>query len=569
MTRLFGIVLAIIMVTACSAHVAADEAADILGTTGVTGGVIVHVGCGDGELTAALGASESFVVHGLDSSAKNVKQARQHIDSLGRYGRVSAEVWREERLPYADGTVNLLVSTARRAPETDEMLRVLVPGGVAYVPDGDEWEMTIKPPAKGTDEWTHFLHDASGNAVADDELVGPPGVLQWTANPPHTRSHEYIPSLHAVVSANGRIFYISDQAAIGFIRKPAQWKVMARDAYNGVLLWEKPIERWYPHIVNWGQTPQQLQRRLVAVGDRVYATLGIHLALSEIDAATGETIREFAGTEGAEEIVYHDGVLLVVVRQVTDERVAEMDKVSELELTDDSPLSNRDSAAPIIKDLKRSDNQAQVALVALDAETGETLWRKEGDDIRGLRTKSLCADGDRALYHRSGKVFCVDLVTGEEKWMMPAVLIRVAYDGMVVCANVDRVTLLDGETGDIRWDRELTLSQSTDVFIADGALWIGGGRPWEPPKPSKYSGPAWGPYFAVKHDLETGDVLMEIAQENPLHHHRCYQNKATNKYILGGRRGTEFLDLATGEVQWNSWARGVCRYGIMPANGLL
>jgi len=62
---------------------------------------------------------------------------------------------------------------------------------------------------------------------------------------------------------------------------------------------------------------------------------------------------------------------------------------------------------------------------------------------------------------------------------------------------------------------------------------------------------------------------MHIEPENPGHHHRCYSNKATDRYILGGRRGTEFIDLKSGEVLWNSWARGVCKYGVMPSNGLL
>jgi hypothetical protein len=64
-------------------------------------------------------------------------------------------------------------------------------------------------------------------------------------------------------------------------------------------------------------------------------------------------------------------------------------------------------------------------------------------------------------------------------------------------------------------------------------------------------------------------VLKHIEPENPGHHHRCYSNKATDRYILGGRRGTEFIDLARGDVLWNSWARGVCMYGVMPANGLV
>jgi len=102
------------------------------------------------------------------------------------------------------------------------------------------------------------------------------------------------------------------------------------------------------------------------------------------------------------------------------------------------------------------------------------------------------------------------------------------------------------------------------VFVAGGTLWLGGFKPF----PEK-RGPSWGPYFATQLDLGTGKMLMQVEPENPGHHHRCYPNKATDRYILGGRRGTEFIDLQSGDVLWNSWARGVCRYGVMPCNGLL
>jgi outer membrane protein assembly factor BamB len=93
---------------------------------------------------------------------------------------------------------------------------------------------------------------------------------------------------------------------------------------------------------------------------------------------------------------------------------------------------------------------------------------------------------------------------------------------------------------------------------------MGGFKPF----PQK-RGPAWGPYFATQRDLASGSLLMHVEPDNPGHHHRCYRNKATDSYILGGRRGTEFIDLKSGEVLWNSWARGVCKYGVMPCNGLL
>jgi outer membrane protein assembly factor BamB len=53
------------------------------------------------------------------------------------------------------------------------------------------------------------------------------------------------------------------------------------------------------------------------------------------------------------------------------------------------------------------------------------------------------------------------------------------------------------------------------------------------------------------------------------HHHRCYRNKATDRYLVTSYRGVEFLDWASGEVDRNHWVRGTCRYGVMPCNGLL
>jgi 2-polyprenyl-3-methyl-5-hydroxy-6-metoxy-1,4-benzoquinol methylase len=67
------------------------QAKKILKATGIKGGLIVHIGCGDGKLTAALRANEDYIVQGLDSSEKNVEQARKYIQSLGIYGAVSID----------------------------------------------------------------------------------------------------------------------------------------------------------------------------------------------------------------------------------------------------------------------------------------------------------------------------------------------------------------------------------------------------------------------------------------------------------------------------------------------
>ncbi|NQU24023.1 MAG: PQQ-binding-like beta-propeller repeat protein [Candidatus Nealsonbacteria bacterium] len=541
-----------------------DLAQQILEATGVDGGLIVHVGCGDGKLTTALRADDRYLVHGLDTDAAVVEKARAYIRSAGLYGNVSIDRFDGTRLPYADNLVNLIVADGPMQVSPQEMLRVLAPEGTAYVRNNQTWTKTVKPRPADTDEWTHYLHDAGGNAVAHDARVGPPRYLQWTAGPRHTRSHEHIPGIYALVCCGGRIFYIVDEAPIDSIRQPPQWRLVARDAYNGVVLWKRPIESWFPHIVNWGQTPRQLQRKLIADGQRVYVTLGIHAQLSALDAATGKTLRVYDDTRGTEEIICHGGTLLASVRSVTDERIEERARWAQLARKDDSPLFTRDSAEPLVKRLRSIESNGERAVVAIDPDSGRVLWKKSGEDVAGLRIITLCADDGRVFYQRSGNVVCLDLKTGRQQWATAAGPLRLVYEGNMVCADDRAVTILSADSGEVRWTQPASLVSIRDAFIAGGSLWIGGFKPAE----GKRS-PAWGPYFATQRDLATGKILMRVEPKNPSHHHRCYDNKATDRYILGGRRGTEFIDLSTADVLWNSFARGVCRYGVMPAAGLL
>jgi outer membrane protein assembly factor BamB/SAM-dependent methyltransferase len=540
-----------------------QQARQILEATNIKGGLIIHIGCGDGKLTAALHADDCYLIHGLGADVQEVRIAREHIRKLGIYGPVSIDFFDGKRLPYTDNLVNLIVAEDVGDISEAELIRVLAPGGVLCAKKDGRWNSTIKSQPKNIDEWTHYLHDASGNAVAHDELVGPPRYVQWVAGPRHTRSHEHIPSIYSLVSTNGRIFYIEDEASIASLRQTPKWYLIARDAFNGIQLWKKLINSWFPHIVNWGQTPRQLQRKLVAVGDRVYVTLGLHAPLTAVDAATGEILRVYQDTRGTEEIILHKGTLLLVIRSVTDERTSELTKWAQL-VDGKSPLDKRETAEPLVKRLRATETRGKKSILALDADTGRLLWKKIGADVSGLRTLSLCADGDRVFYQNGRDVVCVELSTGEEQWLEASAPLRMVYDGGVFCVDGKNITVLSAKTGETKWTQAPLLTEIRDVFVAGGSLWVGGFKPF----PTK-RGPSWGPYFATQRDLSTGKMLMHVEPENPGHHHRCYSNKATDRYILGGRRGTEFIDLKSGDVLWNSWARGVCKYGVMPCNGLL
>jgi len=116
-SRWFLTTVALVLWISCTSLVAiaqprdfGTEAKQILDTTGIEGGLIVHIGCGEGRLTAALHVNDRYVVQGLDTNTGNVDRARRHTDSLGIYGPVSFDTFDGERLPYVGDTVNLVVA---------------------------------------------------------------------------------------------------------------------------------------------------------------------------------------------------------------------------------------------------------------------------------------------------------------------------------------------------------------------------------------------------------------------------------------------------------------------------
>jgi SAM-dependent methyltransferase len=246
---------------ACSSAWAEQSAEDILRVSGIQGGLIIELGCGEGELTTALGADDSLLVQGLDTDPANIEKARAHIRSLGLGSRVSADGFDGQQLPYVDNLVNLLVAEDLGKVAMSEVMRVLRPGGVACVKQNGTWRNTIKPWPDEIDEWTHFLHGPDNNAVSRDLVVGPPRSLQWVADPVYGRHHGRLASLSAMVSANGRQFSIEDRAPALSIGLPAEWRLVARDSFNGLTLWELPIQMWESTKTSFRSGPVQLPRR--------------------------------------------------------------------------------------------------------------------------------------------------------------------------------------------------------------------------------------------------------------------------------------------------------------------
>ena len=544
------------------------KAIQILDSTDIKGGLIVHIGCGDGKLTAALRANDSYVVHGLDGDPANIATARKHIQSLGQYGNVFVELWSGDRLPYIDNSVNLVVSDDLDGVSDAEVMRVLCPNGVAYIKEDGKWTKTVKPRPQEIDEWTHYLHDPSNNAVAHDSVIEPPGRYQWVAGPRYARQHDHMSSVSAVVSANGRLFYIFDEAPRASILIPPKWRLIARDAFNGKLLWERQIELWHPHLWRLKSGPQLLARRLVAIGNRVYVTLGIDAPLSVLDAATGKTIRTYDGTKVTEEILCCDGVLILSVA-AEGQPLRSDPKKRYATLTE----MNNDVTNPLW-------TQAPRTIMAVDADSGQVLWKKES----ALVSLSLAADGRRVLFHDGQRIQCLDRRSGRPLWASAPLPKKegMRSSGGATLVLCDDVVLYSGQVS-----TEKPKDRTTTMF----ALSVNDGKTlWEAPHhPSGHMGTpddilvagglVWNGAVAqgsdsgtmTGRDLHTGEVKSEFTPDVDTHwfHHRCYRAKATDKYLLFSRTGIEFIDHAAKHWICNHWVRGACHYGVMPCNGLI
>jgi len=554
--RAIALSVAMTVVTASRADVTAD-ATKILDTANVTGGFVVHLGVADGELTAALQTSPSTQVHGLAFDAAKVETTRKAIHAAGKYGEVSVVEFSGKELPYIDNLVNLLVIENQGDVAEEEILRVLVPNGIALKKDASgQWTKTVKPRPTNIDDWSHYLHDASGNAVAHDDVVGSPRHLQWVGSPRWSRHHDRMASMSALVSTNGRMFYIMDEGSRISIQLPSKWKLIARDAFNGTILWKRDITEWQNHLWPLKSGPTNLTRRLVSTDHEVYTTLSYDSPMVAIDAATGKALRTYEGSDTTEEIIHSNGVLFVVVRKGKGElehyapangRVGDQGKVNQEFFWNEEPR----------------------VVMAFEAATGKQLWARQ----TRISPLTLSADENNVYFHDGESLNAIHQKSGELAWTSEPVTRRKQFTfnfGPRLVVNKDVVLYAGGDghmisvdvaSGKQLWTAEHPNSgyqSPQDLMVVDGLVWCA------PTTQGKDTGVFKG------RDPRTGEVKKEFAPDVDTYwfHHRCYIAKATDNFLIPSRTGVEFVDLKKEHWDINHWVRGGCLYGVMPCNGL-
>jgi len=602
---------------------ALETASHFVRTSGAPGGICSVVGAADPELALAVAKQGSFVVHCLATEPTHCAGLRRAIRSEGMYGTVSVGTFDGRRLPYAGNLVNLVLvdsypALANDGFSPDEVARVLAPLGCAYfgtsstsggsgrwveeltaklrssgmaevsvVETGGTWVRARKPWPADIDEWTHYLHGPDGNPVAQDRVVAPPEHYQWISEPMWLRSHETDSSISTLVTARGRLFYIVDEAPISLAGQhplPDKWFLAAQDAFNGVLLWKVPIQRWgwREWKDTWftnrpGDFPLNIQKRLVAVGDRVYVTLGYRAPVCQLDAGTGEVLQTYAGTERTNEILYLDGTLILSV--LTGDggvRVTAVDAAG----GDRKWVTERAYRGSTVDYLKWSSRYATVPKPELDpslntATDGRVVALIDGPEIVGLDFQTG-AEKWRSPFPQEEADLTAGGIRSQGNLWIGTMIVR---DGVVLHASPSRLAAFSADSGELLWSRPKRYIghlwyEWKEVFVIGGLVWSWSaeldegffdiGR-------TKKQRELW-PRTVNGYDLKTGRLKKEVPLGSIFkahHHHRCYRNKATSRYILASRRGTEYVDLEEGKHTVHNWVRGTCHVGMMPANGLL
>jgi outer membrane protein assembly factor BamB len=274
-----------------SVYRAAAEA--ITNETGIKKGYCLVLDSDTGRLAYELAKRTEMKIVGIEDDPKKVEKAKKALDAAGLYGsRIVVEQWDLSGLP--DYFANLIVSDKMIVSDkfdspAEEVSRVLRPyGGVAYTPAGyrasdagyeyressiENLTVVTRGELEGAGSWRQLYANPQNTACSDDLLVKAPLSLLWFGEPGPGKMVERHARAESPMAINGRLFIQGAEI------------IMAYDAYNGTLLWEREI-------------PGAVRVRADVDGGNMAATEdGLYVAVFDkcylLNPATGETVRTY------------------------------------------------------------------------------------------------------------------------------------------------------------------------------------------------------------------------------------------------------------------------------------
>lgn len=267
MNKLILIIAFFVSVSGVSS--AENSMKQVLQKPGIAKGICVVFQSDNPDLAAAIAANTELFIYFMAKDNTTVAEMRKIAESKGLLGsRLIAEKGRPDSIPFADRFVDLLVSpnetiSNMQLIEFDRVLRprakvLLKTSGsftakkarellsaakfvdIEEITSGkDIWCIAKKAPNPAEDDWRHWYHEPDNNPVSTDTKIKGPFMLQWV-DKPYQLANEVV-----TTAAAGRIFTATGDAARFPIVEATKNMVIARNGYNGTILWQRKLPAGY------------------------------------------------------------------------------------------------------------------------------------------------------------------------------------------------------------------------------------------------------------------------------------------------------------------------------------
>lgn len=496
-------------VSACHA---ADDLAQALENSSVKGGLCTVIGSADDVLAATL-SKQGFLVNCFSTDAEKVGQARVRLLAQNMYGIVTVEELRGAKLPYADNLVSLMILMDASLCAESECLRALRPGGELLVKSAAGFRSIVKARPAGMDEWGQWRHAADHNPVSKDSIVDVPRRIQWLSLQGKDGK-----DTKEMVSANGRNFYLVGR------------NIQARDAFNGLPLWDTPIDP---------------KSTAVAAGTNLFLVSKTELKC--IDASTGKTKRTYSDADTPTTLLHVDNPqdpegLLITADAKSVRCVAVSTGKILWNYAAEIPRGVSVGEAGVYLVNGDPKSEAPASIVGLELSTGSKRW--ETKDLPWAKMCYRCCVGNGMVIFETGRFAVPYNIIGDKN----------ASTG---------VHFVDARSGKLIKDYEYKPAMRHDenarAFIVGDKVAV---HRLEKDK-------AANSLVLFGTDLNKEPDVFPAAPPNKQDFY-CYPPVATERFFIFGQMS--FTNWNSHENRVNQITRGSCgswSEGMIPANGLM
>jgi outer membrane protein assembly factor BamB len=404
------------------AYLLTDEEFELLGGRSSKGYCLV-TGAGNPGLVETLVRNTSMRVICAESDRAKAAAIRRRLVESGVYGKAVVHLPAHGQLPYGEELFNIIISTATTGNEAAR--RLLVPGrGVLLsVVKGALKLIYRRPPLESAGEWTHLYANTGNTACSSDALVAGEMELQWFGAPvPRNmldRHHRGPPPLFK----DGLLFI------------PGNNRVFGVDAYNGTVLWEKPVpgSRRIAVFRDCGPMAAAHAALFIAAGKSCFelaATSGRTKQVLEVPSAGGDEERDWGYVAVAGDLLVGSTTRPGASRN--DHSRKAIDSVY------------YDGQPPVCSD----------ALFAIDRSNGRVVWTYRESDRGVIVNPTITIDGGNVFFLESSSADTKEIATGQ-----------VPYSEIIGEAGANIVSL-ELASGQPKWEKTCSFDRSTqNAFV--------------------------------------------------------------------------------------------------------